>query len=966
MSRPATHPHGVPSRAKRIASILLSLLLPSLALSQTLPSIPQRTLSVLEHGAKPNDGIDDTWHVNEAIKALAAKGGGTILFPKGTYTINPDVYSRSIQLESNIRLQGERDASGTLVSVLKMPRPGTNRSMVTIGDRRFADEGTDTLKDTSAVQHDIEICDLAFDLDNGHSRRAIQLRYRTLRVWIHDCVGFQSGIDSGEPEDTSTAGDNHFFNMASFGEPGKKLVSEDVTIERCSVRGNLQLTADGGAGIRNLVIRNNAVTGAYSHGIAITTVSDSAYFENILIENNQVLDIKGDGLYISHDGGNGRIVNLVEGSQHRMTKVVIRNNRFELGPSSMLNSGGVHFGTFKEMSDITFENNTIAGSVTSPTTSRYGLLVNPWDLNFAAQGRNAVVTGSAFQSSGRITIPTHHFISGMQVEIVPASKSDVVPTGIDAFRRYRIRRVDANTIELLNPLNGLPLMIDASKASASKLNVNFSPAIENMKVAGNVVSPSWDYGVLLGGSVGLTLTGNSFSGPVVVAGEMEALQFTNNSLDDVFRTTNAGCSLLSSKNASGSGEAGHCLFKDNDWLVSENSLGPVFGVTAVVTFDPLDSRRTMNVFFSNNTVKFQSAFSQKFNAGLRVREPKGSVLIVESDNDIDRKKDLATAHLVTSLPAAAHASPSAPVAETPVSPAQPDAPSQPSQDTGNQPELPGSPTHRAQFVNLSCRSGISSGDQVLIIGVNIVGTGAKEVLLRAAGPALREFGLSGAHKDPKIELYSLPDQKLITTNDDWSASTSQAAAVRAAAAKVGAFGFDSGSRDAALLATLTPGSYTMVVTSSDGSSGIVLGEIYDLNPASSTCRLSNIAARAMMKDGDQKPIIGFAVAGSNSQRVLLRAAGPSLRSFQVSDALRDPILTLHDSNDGRKLVANDDWTANATSIRAGSSTVGAFPLVEGSFDAALVTELSPGRYSAVVDTKNGEMGIVLVEAYSFE
>ena len=126
-----------------------------------------------------------------------------------------------------------------------------------------------------------------------------------------------------------------------------------------------------------------------------------------------------------------------------------------------------------------------------------------------------------------------------------------------------------------------------------------------------------------------------------------------------------------------------------------------------------------------------------------------------------------------------------------------------------------------RLVNVSARNRVGTGDDILIAGFNIAGTGSKQLLIRAIGPRLGSFGVSGFLADPKLEIYSGSGVK-ISENDSWAAS------LAATFSAVGAFQLEAGSRDAALLTTLEPGSYTVQVRGSDGGTGEALVEIYEV------------------------------------------------------------------------------------------------------------------------------------------
>jgi len=134
-----------------------------------------------------------------------------------------------------------------------------------------------------------------------------------------------------------------------------------------------------------------------------------------------------------------------------------------------------------------------------------------------------------------------------------------------------------------------------------------------------------------------------------------------------------------------------------------------------------------------------------------------------------------------------------------------------------------SPTVTSRITNLSTRGQIGAGE-TLIAGFVVTGDVRKKVLIRAVGPTLAGFGLTGLLADPKVDVIA--GGAVIASNNDWteSASVSQ---VLATAPVVGAFPLDPNSRDAALVLQLAPGAYTVQVSGAGSSTGTVLLEIYD-------------------------------------------------------------------------------------------------------------------------------------------
>jgi hypothetical protein len=125
-----------------------------------------------------------------------------------------------------------------------------------------------------------------------------------------------------------------------------------------------------------------------------------------------------------------------------------------------------------------------------------------------------------------------------------------------------------------------------------------------------------------------------------------------------------------------------------------------------------------------------------------------------------------------------------------------------------------------RLTNVSARSYAGTGDDVMIAGFTILGTGTKRVLIRAVGPTLGAFGVAGVLGDPKLIVYAGANR--IAENDDWSPS------LGATFNAVGAFALPASSRDAAVELSLAPGGYTVHVAPASGAAGEVLIEIYEV------------------------------------------------------------------------------------------------------------------------------------------
>lgn len=254
-------------------------------------------------------------------------------------------------------------------------------------------------------------------------------------------------------------------------------------------------------------------------------------------------------------------------------------------------------------------------------------------------------------------------------------------------------------------------------------------------------------------------------------------------------------------------------------------------------------------------------------------------------------------------------------------------------------------TPASALSNLSVRTTLSSG-QTLIVG-GVVSGGSKPILVRAAGPALNKFGLVGMF-DPRLELYA--GQVPVGSNDNWQST------LATTFSRVGAFAFDVGSLDAAFSQSLN-GAFT--VQAKGTGPGALLVEAYDTGGGVAP-RMVNISARNFVGTGADILIAGFALSGTGTKQLLIRAVGPTLAAFGVSNVLTDPKLTVL-SGAGAIITENDNWEA---ALAATFSQVGAFPLSVGSRDAALVVTLSAGAsFTVQVSGVNGTTGEALIEIY---
>ena len=287
---------------------------------------------------------------------------------------------------------------------------------------------------------------------------------------------------------------------------------------------------------------------------------------------------------------------------------------------------------------------------------------------------------------------------------------------------------------------------------------------------------------------------------------------------------------------------------------------------------------------------------------------------------------------------------------TPPAPTPTPTPPAPSPTPTPAPSATPTPSPATHAVNLSTRMLVQTGNNVGVGGFIITGNDPKQLVLRAIGPSLSRYGIVDALADPVLELHGTGAFATIT-NDNWR-DTQEAELQATGIPPTNDF-------ESAILVTLNPGAYTAVVRGKNNTSGLALIELYDLGQSASS-RLANLSTRAFVSTGDDIVIAGFVLGqGAGNDRVAVRGLGPSLSSFGLSPLLANPALELRDSN-GALIVANNDWQDNPVQA-AEITAVGLAP--SNSREAAVIADLPPDLYTALLSGVTGGTGIGLVEIY---
>jgi hypothetical protein len=245
---------------------------------------------------------------------------------------------------------------------------------------------------------------------------------------------------------------------------------------------------------------------------------------------------------------------------------------------------------------------------------------------------------------------------------------------------------------------------------------------------------------------------------------------------------------------------------------------------------------------------------------------------------------------------------------------------------------------------------VLTGAEVMIAGFVIGGPGSKKVAIVATGPSLSNFGITNPLGDPRITLVRSSDQAVIQVNDNWMSAPNFT--------EIQNSGFaPSNPLESAILMTLAPGAYTAVVEGMNGSTGVAVAAVYEVDEPA--VPVVNISTRGKVLTGNDVMIGGFVITGTGPQQVAIVATGPSLAAFGITNPLANPMITLVRSSDQAVLATNDDWQSapNAAAIQA----AGFSP--SNPLEAAIMTTLPPGAYTAVVQGVGNGIGVAVVGVY---
>jgi len=257
-------------------------------------------------------------------------------------------------------------------------------------------------------------------------------------------------------------------------------------------------------------------------------------------------------------------------------------------------------------------------------------------------------------------------------------------------------------------------------------------------------------------------------------------------------------------------------------------------------------------------------------------------------------------------------------------------------------------TGPARLANISTRGLVGTGDNVLIGGFIISGSSAKRVLVRGIGPSLIPFGVTNALLNPTLELHN-QNSALLFSNDNWITAANKQ--------EISDTGRAPGSsQESAILTMLAPGNYTAIVRGSGNTTGVALVEVYDQDSGPGPL-LANLSTRGDVGTGANVMIGGVIV--TDDKTLVVRALGPTLTQFGVTNALSDPALELRNAQ-GALVDSNDNWQTSPRKTQIQAS--GHAP--PNPAEPAVYVSLPTGNYTAIVrGVGPAPTGTALVEVY---
>ena len=235
-------------------------------------------------------------------------------------------------------------------------------------------------------------------------------------------------------------------------------------------------------------------------------------------------------------------------------------------------------------------------------------------------------------------------------------------------------------------------------------------------------------------------------------------------------------------------------------------------------------------------------------------------------------------------------------------------------------------------------------------------------MVRALGPSLANFGVTGALENPFVYVVNTATGQQVAVNTSWETPISTESVDSIKNDPI----FKPGDpKDAAMILTLDPGQYTATVADEGGITGVALIEVNEFDQEYST-KIINISTRGYVGTGADVMIGGFVITGNKPKKVLVRALGPSLANFGVTGVLDNPFVYVVNTATGQQVAVNTSWESPISTESVDSISSNAIFKPGDAKDAAMIITLDPGEYTATVADEGGKTGVALIEVNEFE
>jgi hypothetical protein len=195
-----------------------------------------------------------------------------------------------------------------------------------------------------------------------------------------------------------------------------------------------------------------------------------------------------------------------------------------------------------------------------------------------------------------------------------------------------------------------------------------------------------------------------------------------------------------------------------------------------------------------------------------------------------------------------------------------------------------------------------------------------------------------------------------------SATVSPTAADAGATVRVNGTVVASGGTSGAIALSQGANNVTVAVTAADATTVKTYTVAITRAAATTIPRLANISTRMQVLTGNDVMIGGFVIGGATAKRVAIVATGPSLTAFGITNPLANPTLTLVRSSDQLVMATNDDWQSAAN--QAALAAAGFAP--SNALEAAILIDLPPGAYTAIVSGVSSGTGVSVIGVYEVD